>query len=70
MRLLGGAIAVLLLVVLLTFLLLRGIWTDEVRYALELKALGDFSLAEASLNRDVLEARAGLLQLRRDHKRC
>ena len=62
MRLLGGAIAVLLLLVLLTFLLLRGIWTDEPRYALELKAFADYSLAEASLNRDILEARAGLLR--------
>jgi signal transduction histidine kinase len=62
MRLLGGAIAVLLLLGILTFLLLRGIWTDEPRYALELKAFGDYSLAEASLNRDILEARAGLLR--------
>ena len=62
MRWFAGALAVLLLLVLLTFLLLRGIWTDEARYALELKALSDFSLAEASLNRDILEARAGLLR--------
>jgi signal transduction histidine kinase/CheY-like chemotaxis protein len=62
MRLLGGAITVLLLLVLLTFLLLRGIWTDEPRYALELKAFDDLSLGEASLRRHVLEARAGLLR--------
>jgi signal transduction histidine kinase len=62
MRLLGGAIVVLILLAFLTFLLLRSIWTDEPGYALELKALGDFSLAEASLHRDILEARAGLLR--------
>jgi signal transduction histidine kinase len=61
MRLLSGAVAVLLLVALLTWLLLRGIDTDESGYALTLRAFDDFALAEASLHRDVLQARAGLL---------
>jgi signal transduction histidine kinase len=61
MRLLSGAVAVLLLLALLTWLLLRGIDTDEPGYALTLRAFDDFALAEASLHRDVLQARAGLL---------
>jgi signal transduction histidine kinase len=62
MRLLSGALGVLLLLALLTWLLLRGIDTDAPAYAVTLRAFDDFALAEASLHRDVLQARAGLLR--------
>jgi len=61
MRLLPGAGAVCLLLVLLTWLLVRGISTDTTDYAATLRTFDDFALAEASLHRDVLMARAGLL---------
>jgi len=53
----GGA----LLLALLTWLLLRGINTNASAYAEAQRAFDDFALAEASINRDVLQARAGLL---------
>jgi hypothetical protein len=62
MRLLSGAVGVLLLLALLTWLLLRGIDTNEPAYAATLRTFDDFALAEASLHRDVLQARAGLLR--------
>jgi signal transduction histidine kinase len=62
MRLLWGAFGVLLLLALLTWLLLRGIDTDAPAYAVTLRTFDDFALAEASLHRDVLQARAGLLR--------
>ena len=62
MRLLSGALGVLLLLALLTWLLLRGIDTNAPGYAATLRAFDDFALAEASLHRDVLQARAGLLR--------
>jgi signal transduction histidine kinase len=62
MRLLSGALGVLLLLALLTWLLLRGIDTNEPAYAATLRTFDDFALAEASLHRDVLQARAGLLR--------
>src|SRR5215831_17288812 len=62
MRLLSGALGVLVLLALLTWLLLRGIDTNAPAYALTLRAFDDFALAEASLHRDVLQARAGLLR--------
>src|SRR5262252_3497188 len=58
----AGAVATLMLLALLTWLLLRGIDTDAPAYAATLHALDDFALAEASLKRDVLQARAGLLR--------
>jgi signal transduction histidine kinase len=61
MRLLSAAFGVFLLLALLTWLLLRGIDTNEPVYAVTLRAFNDFALAEASLHRDVLQARAGLL---------
>src|SRR5262245_37032018 len=61
MRLLLGALGVLLLA-LLTWLLLRGIDTNAPAYAVTLRAFDDFALAEASLHRDILQARAGLLR--------
>jgi signal transduction histidine kinase len=57
----GAAVAGLLLA-LLTWLLLRGVSTDSADYAVTLRLFDEFALAEASLHRDVLEARAGLLQ--------
>jgi signal transduction histidine kinase len=62
MRLLSGALGLLLLLALLTWLLLRGIDTNAPAYAETLRAFDDFALAEASLHRDVLQARAGLLR--------
>jgi signal transduction histidine kinase len=62
MRLSSGALGVLLLLALLTWLLLRGIDTNEPAYAVTLRTFDDFALAEASLHRDVLQARAGLLR--------
>jgi len=53
----GGA----LLLALLTWLLLRGIDTKASAYAETQRAFDDFALAEASIARDVLQARAGLL---------
>jgi signal transduction histidine kinase len=62
MRLWPGAIGVLLLLMLLTWLLLRAIDTNAAGHAQTLQAFDDFALAEASLERDVLQARAGLLR--------
>ena len=62
MRLLSGALGVLLLLALLTWLLLRGIDTNAPAYAVTLRTFDDFALAEASLHRDALQARAGLLR--------
>ena len=62
MRLWLGGVGITLLLALLTWLLLRGIDTNAVAYAKALQALDDFALAEASLHRDVLQARAGLLR--------
>jgi PAS domain S-box-containing protein len=53
----GGA----LLLALLTWLLLRSIDTNASAYADTQRAFDDFALAEASIGRDVLQARAGLL---------
>lgn len=57
----GGAVVCILLA-LLTWFLVRGISTDAANYSATLRLFDDFALAEASLHRDVLEARAGLLQ--------
>jgi hypothetical protein len=62
MRVLPGAVGALLLLALLTWLLLRGTDTNAPAYATTLRAFDDFALAEASLDRDLLEARAGLLR--------
>jgi signal transduction histidine kinase len=61
MRLALGAVGVLALLALLTWLLLRGIDTNAAAYDATRRALDDFALAEASLHRDVFQARAGLL---------
>src|SRR5262245_5923111 len=62
MRLLPGALGVLCLLAVLTWLLLRGTDTSAPAYAVTLRAFDDFAIAEASLHRDVLKARAGLLR--------
>jgi signal transduction histidine kinase/CheY-like chemotaxis protein len=62
MRNLPFALGVSLLLALLTWLLLRGIDTNAQAYALTLRAFDNYALAEASLQRDVLQARAGLLR--------
>jgi signal transduction histidine kinase len=62
MRNLPGALGVSLLLALLTWLLLRGIDTNAPAYAATLRVFDDYALAEASLHRDVLQARTGLLR--------
>ena len=62
MRLGLAASAVALLLGLLTWLLLLSTRTDAPSYERTLRALDEFALAEASLYRDVLRARAGLLR--------
>jgi hypothetical protein len=62
MRLVPGVLGVLLLLALLTWLLMRGLDTGAPAYATTLRAFDDFALAETSLHRDVLQARAGLLR--------
>src|SRR5262249_52404211 len=62
MRLWPGIVGVLLLLLLLTALLVRGIDTRSAEYAATLKALDDFEIADASLHRDVLQSRAGMLR--------
>jgi len=62
MRNLPSALGFSLLIALLTWLLLRGIDTNAPAYAMTLRAFDDYVLAEASLHRDVLQARAGLLR--------
>ena len=55
----AGAAVVCLLLALLTWLLLRGISTDSADYSATLRLFDKFALAEASLHRDVLQARRG-----------
>jgi signal transduction histidine kinase len=57
----AGVGVVCLLLALLTWLLVRGVATDTAAYSTTLGIFDDFALAEASLDRDVLQARAGLL---------
>ena len=57
----AGVGVVCLLLVLLTWLLVRGIATDAAVYSAALRIFDDFALAEAWLDRDVLQARAGML---------
>ncbi len=57
----AGVGAVCLLLALLTWLLVRGVATDAADYSTTLRIFDDFALAQASLHRDVLRARAGLL---------
>ena len=58
----AGAAVVCLLLALLTWLLVRGLSINSAEYSATLRIFDNFALAEASLHRDVLMARAGLLQ--------
>ena len=51
---LAGVVGVVLPLALLTWLLLRGIDANAAGYAEPLRSLGDFALADASLDCDVL----------------
>jgi signal transduction histidine kinase len=62
MRIVASVAGVVLLLALLTFMLLRGIDTNAPTYTAALQSFDDFALAETSLHRDVLQARAGLLR--------
>ncbi|UGY21203.1 hypothetical protein HU675_0024455 [Bradyrhizobium septentrionale] len=62
MRNLPFILGVSFLLALLTWLLWRGIDTNASAYAVTLQTLDEYALAEASLHRDVLQARAGLLR--------
>jgi hypothetical protein len=57
----AGVGVVCLLLALLTWLLVRAIATDVAGYSTTLRIFDDFAPAEASLDRDVLQARAGML---------
>ena len=50
------------LLLLLTWLLLRGLDTDAFMFDSELRALDNFSVTESMLRQDILKARAGLLR--------
>ena len=62
MKILPFILGASLLLALLTWLLLYGIDVNAPAYELTLQTLDDYALAEASLHRDVLQARAGLLR--------
>src|SRR5258708_26518964 len=62
MRLWPGEMGVLVRLALLPWFWVRAIDTNAPAYAQTLRTFDDFALAEASLNRDVLQARAGLLR--------
>lgn len=62
MKVHAAVAGVLVLIVLLTWLLVRGLDTNAAAYAMTLRTFDDLELAEASLRRDVLQARAGLLR--------
>src|SRR5215510_7607300 len=64
MRVVYAALAVplLLVLMLLTWLLVRGINTDAERFDRTLATLDEFLMANSALGRDVLAARAGLLR--------
>jgi signal transduction histidine kinase/CheY-like chemotaxis protein len=62
MRLTSAATAVVLLVMLLTWFLLRGMNLDSQLSDRALTELDDFAMVEAALQRDVLTARAGMLR--------
>jgi signal transduction histidine kinase/CheY-like chemotaxis protein len=62
MKVMPAAAAVLLVLVLLTWLSFRASNIDAERYDRALGALDHFALAESALHRDVLSARAGMLR--------
>jgi signal transduction histidine kinase len=62
MKILPAALAVPLLLVLLTWLSFRAVDPRAERFDRALKALDRFAIAETALDRDVLSARAGMLR--------
>lgn len=62
MRISPAAVAIPFLLLLLTWLLLSGLNLNSPLFDRELRALDDFAMIENALHRDVLTARAGLLQ--------
>ncbi|HEX4617437.1 MAG TPA: DAHL domain-containing protein, partial [Stellaceae bacterium] len=62
MKVTPAAVAVPVLLVLLTWLSFRAIDTDAERYDRALKAFDRFTMVEIALQRDVLSARAGMLR--------
>jgi signal transduction histidine kinase len=62
MRIWPVTLGILFLLVLLTWLLLHGVDANAPAYETTLKAFDDFALAEATLQRDVVQARAGMLR--------
>jgi signal transduction histidine kinase len=55
-----AAVAIIVSLLLLTWLLMSGLNLNSARYDRELRALDDFSRLERGLNREVLTARVGL----------
>lgn len=62
MKLSGFIATAVSLLLLLTWLLLRGMNTGTTAHDEGLRALDDFAIAESALHRDVLSARVGLLR--------
>ncbi len=62
MRILSATVGALLLLALLTWFQLRGVETDRSARMATARNFDDFALSQASLQRDVLRARAGLLR--------
>jgi signal transduction histidine kinase len=60
MKVAHGAVGILCLLALLTWLLLNGLNMNSARFDRELKALSDFTRFERGISREVLTARAGL----------
>lgn len=61
MKLSTSLVTIPLLLLLLTWFLIRSMNADSQRFELAIDALGDFQAAESALHRDVLMARTGLL---------
>jgi signal transduction histidine kinase len=62
MKIMPAIAAIVLLVLLLTWLSLRAIDTDAERFDLALGEMDNLEMQEAALHRDVLSARAGILR--------
>jgi hypothetical protein len=63
MKMIPAAMAVPVLLVLLTWLSFRAINTNAEHYDRTLKALDRFTMVETALHRDVLRARRNVAQL-------
>jgi hypothetical protein len=62
MKIIPVIAAIVLLVLMLTWLSLRAIDTDAERFDLALGEINNLEMQEAALHRDVLSARAGILR--------